>query len=128
MSIRVVNLRNYVKRENEELVKIDRSSIFGNPYYMKNEGEREKVCVEYEKYFKKKCDEDENTEFNRKLLELIMKCRDHDVALGCWCHPKQCHGDFLKTFIEHEIENFELMLKTIIEVLEEEKENGNVVC
>ena len=43
MSIRVVNLRNYVKRENEELVKIDRSSVFGNPFYMKNEREKEKT-------------------------------------------------------------------------------------
>ena len=99
--VRVVNLRNYTKKENEELVRIDRSSIFGNPFIMHNESEREKVCLQYEDYFYRKCDEDdETTEFNKKVLELIMKCRDHDVALGCWCHPKQCHGDFLKKFIE----------------------------
>lgn len=117
--IRVVNLRNYTKKENEELIKIDRSSIFGNPFIMHNESERGKVCLQYEEYFKKKCDKDE--EFYDEIMKLAMKCRDHDVALGCWCHPKQCHGDFLKKAIEQEIQDFELMLNTIIEVLEEKK-------
>jgi len=25
-----------------------------------------------------------------------------DKTLGCWCHPKPCHGDILKNLIENE--------------------------
>ena len=51
--ITIKNLR-FEKPQCEWQVKIDRSSILGNPYYMKNESERNKVCEQYETHFYKK--------------------------------------------------------------------------
>lgn len=86
--IRIVNLRNYKKENNEILIKIDRSSVLGNPYYMHNESERDEVCDKYEMWIRTT---------NRPVREEIMRIKklaeSNNIALGCWCFPKRCHGE-----------------------------------
>ena len=50
-NIAIKNLRNE-KPQYEWQVKVDRSSVLGNPFYMGNESQRDKVCDKYEAYFK----------------------------------------------------------------------------
>lgn len=110
--IRVVNLKNYVPVVGEVLVKIDRTSILGNPYYLKNTNsisERELVCDMYEyDHFNKilgtstslgKVDIDEKA-FRDELNRIYLLAKNGNVAIGCWCHPKRCHGDTIKKAIE----------------------------
>jgi hypothetical protein len=100
MSIRVVNLRNYRLGENEVLVKVDRSSVLGNVYVMRDESMRDEVCDKYAKYFDKKV-KVKGSDFRNEVIRIYRMVRDgKDVALGCWCYPKRCHAEYIKEFIE----------------------------
>jgi hypothetical protein len=62
---------------------IGRPSIWGNPFHMRNEGDRSRVIEEYAKYI-------------RQRRDLLMRIGDlRGKRLGCWCSPKPCHGDIL---------------------------------
>jgi hypothetical protein len=54
-----------------------------NPFSVKSCGTNQKACKKYENYIKKK------PELLNCLHELSGK------RLGCWCKPKDCHGDVL---------------------------------
>ena len=99
-NITIKNLR-FEKPYQEWQVKIDRSSILGNPYYMKNENERNTVCEQYETYFYNKIKNNDIrfiAELKRlkKLLEIYNK-----LELYCWCYPKRCHGETIKQYLEN---------------------------
>ena len=100
--IRVVNLRNYKENDNEVLIRVDRSSILGNPYRMFNESQRDKVCDLYEKRFLRIVNGEENNPHFRKELKRIYEiAKKHDVALGCWCSPKRCHAETIKEYLDY---------------------------
>ena len=65
------------------LVKVDRSSDWGNPFELGKDGDRDKVCDSFEVYFPLKLS------LHARLKDLRGKC------LACWCHPERCHGHFL---------------------------------
>ena len=71
------------KTEYEVYVGRGENSIWGNPFDMKNEDERELVVHQFTDYLIK------NKELLNKVGELT------DKTLGCWCAPKLCHGDML---------------------------------
>ena len=99
--LRIVNLRDFKLMDGEELVRVDRSSVLGNVYKMKDnsEEERDRVCDLYEVYFNKKVKE--IGEFRNEVIRIYRMVRDgKDVALGCWCAPKRCHAEYIKEFIE----------------------------
>ena len=96
--IRVVNLKNYVERNGEILFKIDRTSPVGNPFYMKSEKERDEVCDKYFSYFNKKIKEEGS--FRNYMILIYKTSLKKDIALGCHCFPKRCHGDVIKSFLE----------------------------
>ena len=105
MSIRIVNLRDYVEVEGEVLVRVDRKSALGNPYRMRDltECERDRVCDAYVKYFNRKVKE--KGDFRNEVIRIYRMVRDgKDVALGCWCFPKRCHAEYIKKFIEKYLE------------------------
>ncbi len=66
------------------LVKIDRSSPWGNPYRMAREADRAEVCSRYEL---------EHLPSRPDLLDQVADLRGR--VLACWCSPKPCHGDTL---------------------------------
>lgn len=65
-------------------------SIFHNPY-REDEYGREKCIRLFGKYFHERLDED--SEFQEAVKELQGK------TLGCWCKPKDCHGDVIRDYI-----------------------------
>ena len=97
--IRVVNLRNYRPADDETLIKIDRSSVLGNPFVMRTESERDLVCDQYAGRL------NEQIKINKAVRDMLnriwsLKKRGSNTALGCWCAPKRCHGDYIKQLIE----------------------------
>lgn len=90
----VVNLRDYqgVDLEAAEIVKIDRTTIFGNPFIIGRDGTREEVIAKYKHWFWNRIKEDWN--FEREVISLW------GYKLGCWCKPLACHGDVIKAFLE----------------------------
>jgi len=88
--IRVVHVRHtpftlYIGRQYAEFP----ASKWGNPFRVDLYG-REKCLEMYEVYAREQLWDD--------LHEL------DDQTLGCWCHPKACHGDVLKRLRQEQID------------------------
>lgn len=72
----------HCKRESYD-VYVGRGSKWGNPYPVGDDRTREEAIFLFKRYFR------ENDELILALPELRGK------TLGCYCAPKDCHGDFL---------------------------------
>jgi hypothetical protein len=83
---RVVNAKN-----NEYDVYIGRGSDYGNPYKIGVDGNRKEVIEKFYNYLHN----------NVPLQKKIMKLRG--LRLGCYCAPKDCHGDIIAEFIENNV-------------------------
>ena len=84
-------------------IRVDRASILGNPYKMKNKNddkERDEVCDKYEQYFIEQIKKG-NELFAKEFLRLIEIFKKYNkLELFCWCAPKRCHAETLKKYIE----------------------------
>ena len=81
-----------VNMNDKDIVYIGRGSIWGNPHKMKNENGRWYVCHLYRKTLWKKIQEGEITIEMLKALD--------GKRLACYCAPKLCHGDILKSAVQ----------------------------
>jgi len=84
--MKVVNLR-----KEKYTHYIGRGSIFGNPYKMGISGNRKTVIELYETDLRLKV-------FTLKGLSPLgqaIKNLPEDAVLGCFCKPKECHGDII---------------------------------
>jgi len=66
------------------VVYIGRGSIYGNPFIIGKDGDRDDVINKYEEYLMR------NTEL---LAKVKANLRGKDLV--CFCAPKRCHGDVL---------------------------------
>lgn len=73
-------------------VYIGRGSIWGNPYTIGEDGDREVVIAKYRSYLWSQIEAGFITK--EQLLSLDGK------RLGCFCKPKPCHGDIIVKAIE----------------------------
>ena len=69
-------------------VYIGRPSFWGNPFEIGKDGTREEVIEMYENYVRN----------NAKMMKMVKHLKGK--TLGCWCHPKPCHGDVLLKLAE----------------------------
>ena len=100
-NIIVVNLRNYEFMKGDILVKVDRTSVVGNPYHMHAERDRDMVCDKYADYFIDKIVKEVDTEFImyvKWIASLTQKYKR--VCLGCWCTPLRCHAETIKEYVD----------------------------
>lgn len=74
-------------------VYIGRGSIFGNPYEIGIDGNREEVMARYIKWFDFMVRDDI---FIKELNKLDGK------ILGCFCNPELCHGDIIAGFLNEQ--------------------------
>lgn len=84
---------------NSTNVKVDRTSVLGNPFFMKNEIMRNEVCDKFEVYFKKKMEE-RNNPVHTEMLRLYHIAAKGDLTLQCHCAPRRCHADTIKKFLD----------------------------
>lgn len=71
-------------------VRVDRTSEWGNPFFMRIESDRDKVCNDYEVYILRMIEE------GKLSIDELKNAK----RLGCWCKPKRCHSDFLKKLLD----------------------------
>lgn len=64
-----------------------RGSVFGNPFVIGVDGDRETVVVKFREYAISRCYWD--VKFREAVKGLAGK------TLACWCGEKLCHGDVL---------------------------------
>ena len=112
-------------KEHPNAIAIDRSSVFGNPFHMKSEGDRDMVCDLFERYFQLVLKGQDPYEtaiaiapkkslisktwqrptwlaFNRAWVDLKQYSRRYPVKLGCHCAPNRCHGHTIQAFLERD--------------------------
>ena len=99
MSIKVGNIRTH-KNDSTIGIKIDRSSVLGNPFYMSDESKRDLVCDNYQEYFDQKVQSNTDVKFMNELRRIYELSLTSDITLLCWCSPKRCHGETIKRYIE----------------------------
>ena len=70
--------------QNGKMVAIDRTSKWGNPFILGQDGDRDRVCNCFEEHYAPNKDSftDSGNELKGKVL-------------GCHCYPQRCHGDSL---------------------------------
>ena len=100
--INIYNMHDTTRVSSIYDVRIDRKTIFGNPFPMKKESERDVVCDLYDDYFNQRIQHDKKFKEALDLLVLFYII-NHNVNLLCWCVPKRCHGLTLKRYIEQEL-------------------------
>lgn len=72
----------------EGAVYIGRGSVWGNPFVMGVHGNRDEVCVQYERYLWNQIKSGEVS------LEKLAGLANKDLV--CFCAPLRCHGDTLQ--------------------------------
>ena len=73
----------HCKKDESYDIYIGRPSKWGNPFKIGRDGTREEVIEKYRQYILS----------NKSLMKDIHELKGK--TLGCWCHPKLCHGDVL---------------------------------
>lgn len=86
--IMVINKYHYGGKVPKDAVNIMRGSIFGNPFKIGEDGDREQVIAKFKKYLWNKIKTDDN--FMQEVKNLNGK------ILCCCCAPRVCHGDVLE--------------------------------
>jgi hypothetical protein len=76
------------KTNSMDEVYIGRGSKWGNPFVIGKHGNRDEVIALYEERLL------QNNELMDDLVELV------DKTLVCFCKPKACHGDVLKSLVD----------------------------
>lgn len=106
--IQVVNIRQFSEKTITDgvCIHIFRPNILGNPFYMRDESERELVNIKFHKYLQ------EEYRKRGKVYDELMRLVDlvkygHNLYLICFCAPKPCHGDIIaqaiRGIIEHSV-------------------------
>lgn len=67
-------------------VRIDRSTRYGNPFVLNEDGDRDEVCEAYERHY---------LPHKPSITERIEAGELTGKVLVCHCHPQRCHGDCL---------------------------------
>jgi hypothetical protein len=70
-------------KKSEYDIYIGRPSKWGNPFEIGVDGTRDEVIEKYRKHVLG----------TPELFESLSELKG--LVLGCWCHPKPCHGDVL---------------------------------
>jgi hypothetical protein len=101
MHIAIKNLRENRNGANAPYAfRVDRGSVLGNPFKMKNNSrkERNRVCNEYATWLKNNL---KTPEIAKKLNEMETVLKEHGkLELWCWCAPKRCHaGEIAKEIL-----------------------------
>ncbi len=98
----MINVVHCKKQKNS--IYCGRGSALGNPFPMKNESERNLVCDKYEAYFREQIYVVKNSQMLAQCMHILDRAMKSDVSLGCYCAPRRCHCDTIKTHIEFWIE------------------------
>ena len=89
VDFRVDEYDEYIGRENHHYGV--EQSIFHNPFKVGEDGDRQEVIRKFREYFYDRMEH--SSEFKQQVEDLEGK------VLGCWCKPKDCHGDVIAAYL-----------------------------
>jgi len=84
-------------------IRVDRSSLWGNPYPMKNNSDKEhnRVCDLYKTHFYNIITENLYYAEMQAVIDIYKQYGKLD--LFCFCAPERCHAETIKEYIEYKI-------------------------
>lgn len=90
------------KRTGYKRVYVGRPTPLGNPFKVKPHGpyERDETIKLYRRWLAERVLGDVDTPQRRMLQALAAETQP--LELACWCAPRACHADVIKSAIEHE--------------------------
>ena len=78
-----------------------RPTTLGNPFPMKSEADRDKVCEQFEEWFRKKL-KDEDSAVMAELNHLMfLAMGEAEFKIGCYCAPRRCHLDTIARYFNN---------------------------
>ena len=91
----------YIAGENRKLILP--ASPLASPWTLDKESDRPIVMEKYKRHLwgELKC---YDSPARLELFRLVRLAKEGDLCLGCYCAPRQCHGDIIKAAIEWIIE------------------------
>lgn len=102
MTIKIYNMHDKKPQKLWD-VKVDRSSIIGNPFYLRDESQRNEIINKYHDWFYDclNSPESERKTFKQELNRLKhLHKKQGKLNLFCWCVPKKCHAEIIKDYLE----------------------------
>jgi ribA/ribD-fused uncharacterized protein len=91
----------------ETFIRIDRSTVLGNPFPRTPKEDRDTVCDKYEKWFLYKT-ETRDPEVMTLLNKILTIAKKQPVNIGCYCKQPnrhvRCHGDAIKKWLDEQLE------------------------
>jgi hypothetical protein len=100
---KVMNLKDDKACESSipNIVRIDRATLWGNPFIIGVHGDRDTVCDAYLEWLNKWIEYKEEIRIpfgirvfsNKEVVQSLEMLKGKDLA--CWCAPERCHGDTL---------------------------------
>ena len=94
-NIKVINIKGKAKGTYHY---IGRGSVLGNPFVIGKDGTREEVIQLYKRHLWESIKSHDGGVF-REINLLALTYHNTDLTLGCFCYPKECHGDVIKACI-----------------------------
>jgi hypothetical protein len=96
---KVINIKHNPNWKQEGIIYIGRGSMFGNPYKIGEDGDRNDVIEKYIKHFHTKLWN--HPKFETAIMGLT------GLTLGCYCRPKAgfqgkvlCHGQIIAAYLD----------------------------
>ena len=89
--IQIINIKTY---PNKDFIYCARGSIFGNPFEIGRDGNREEVIKKYKKWFNFLLKD-------KRFVNELIKLKDQNI--GCFCdYPREnCHLSIIKEYLDN---------------------------
>ena len=110
MPISVVHVRDQGKEYGAHYIYCGRAarlragSPLGNPFYLISENQRSKVIDQYHQWLMDQINIVEDDKVIQELMRIANLSKISEVRLMCYCAPKACHCDVIKSVIEEMLE------------------------
>lgn len=78
---------------------VDRSSVLGNPFIIGRDGTRDEVIAKYKRWLWANIKSEDSVICN-ELKKIALRLVSFNVVnLFCWCWPKNCHAEVIRSAI-----------------------------
>ena len=98
MAIEIMNLHKEQPSKPYDVI-VDRTYPLGNPFVLYKECQRDEVCDKYYAYLLFKIAEKDEAVIKELNRIYILYMEYGKLRLFCWCAPKRCHAEFIKSII-----------------------------
>ena len=97
----MINIKNLRKErpKTEYDIRIDRSSVLGNPFRLTKDLTRKEVIQKYKEWLYEQFFIKKNDKIKEELLRIARIATHNNINLFCWCSPLPCHGEVIRDFI-----------------------------